>query len=471
MSKGKVYITCLVIFILAAFAANLDYPQFLGLSFFPDIPFKLGLDLQGGTHLVYEADLSGISESQKGEKMTVLRDVIEGRVNQFGVAEPIVQIQGDNRLVVELAGIKDTAEAIGMIGETPYLEFRESLSEEERQLARSEFSQDDINYIIEQYKEQTGQDITEEEVLDQLTANMFKPTELTGEYLENAKVTLDQTTSRPQISLKFKDEGKKLFEDITARNVGKPLAIFLDQRSIVDTDGDGKVTDNDFYAPIVQDKITGGEAVITGEMNLAKAKAIVERLNWGALPVKIGEPVSQQNVGPTLGETSLQQSLKAGLFGLLAVVLFLLIFYRLPGLLASLALLFYVVFMLALFKLIPITLTLAGIGGFILSIGMAIDANILIFSRLKEELKEGKPFSSAVEEGFRRAWPSIRDGNLTTLIVALILFGFGTSFVKGFALTLTIGIIISMISAIIITKSFLRVFVGTKLEKVKFLWQ
>ena len=334
-----------------------------------------------------------------------------------------------------------------------------------------DISDEQISEAIESFKQQTGQEISREELLQALTSGLFKPTELTGEYLKEAEVSFNQTTYQPQISLKFKEEGVKLFEEITARNIGKPLAIFLDQKSIIDTDGDGEITDNDLYAPIVQEKIPRGEAVITGEMDIVRAKEIVKRLNWGALPVKIGEPISQQSVGPTLGNISLEKSLRAGIFGLIGVILFLIIFYRLPGLLASLALAIYVALMLALFKIIPVTLTLAGIGGFILSIGMAIDANILIFSRFREELKEGKSFLMAVEEGFKRAWPSIRDGNLTTLIVALILFSFGTSFVKGFALTLTIGILMSMVSAIIITKNFLKCFVATRLERVKFLWQ
>lgn len=471
MFKKRTYITVLVIFILAFLAGNFDYPQFLKLPFLPDIPFKLGLDLQGGTHLVYEADLSNMAKEDMAEKMEVLRDVIEKRVNWYGIAEPVIQIQGENRLVVELAGIKDIGEALKMIGETPYLEFKEVFSEEEKQEVIKNISNEQISEAIESFKQQTGQEISREEVLQALTSKLFQPTELTGEYLKNAEVSFEQTTSRPQISLKFKEEGVKLFEEITARNIGKPLAIFLDQKSIIDTDGDGKITENDLYAPIVQGKIPRGEAVITGEMNIVKAKEIVKRLNWGALPVKIGEPISQQTVGPTLGVISLEKSLRAGIWGFTAVILFMILFYRLPGLLASLALVIYLVLVLAIFKLIPVTLTLAGIGGFVLSIGMAVDANILIFSRMKEELKTGKSFGTAVAEGFRRAWPSIWDSNLTTLIVALILFGFSTSFVKGFALTLTIGILMSMFSAIIISKNLLQVFVSTRLERVRFLWQ
>jgi len=206
-------------------------------------------------------------------------------------------------------------------------------------------------------------------------------------------------------------------------------------------------------------------------MDMKKAQKIAQRLNSGALPVKIGEPIFQKIIGPTLGKISLEKSLWAGAFGLLAIIVFLIIFYRFPGFLASMSLGVYIVLVLSLFKLIPVTLTLAGIGGFILSIGMAVDANILIFSRMREELKEEKSFTIAIEEGFRRSWSSIRDGNITTLIVALILFWFGTSFIKGFAFTLSIGILVSMFSAIFITRNFLRIFVGTKLENIKWLWR
>ena len=297
----------------------------------------------------------------------------------------------------------------------------------------------------------------------------FKPTELTGKYLSKANVVFDQTTYKPQIELIFNSEGSKIFEDITARNIQKPLAIYLDGASIIDTSGDNKIDADDIYAPIVQDKITGGTAVITGIANAKVANDIARRLNSGALPVKIGSPISQETVGPTLGADSLKKSLWAGVYGLLAVIAFMIIFYRLPGLLASVALLIYVAITLAIFKLVPVTLTLAGIGGFILSIGMAVDANILIFARMKEEINQGKSLAAAISEGFGRAWPSIRDSNLNSLIVCAILFIFSTSFIKGFALTLSLGIVVSLFSAIFITRILLMVFVGPRLEKLKWL--
>lgn len=468
------YIIFIGILVLAFLAGNFVYPNYfdksvdylnnkfsLKLPHFWSKPYVLGLDLQGGVNLTYQADLSTVLD--KSSAMQGLRDVIERRVNLFGVSEPIVQIQGQDRLVVELPGVKDVAEAIEMIGQTPYLEFSEQREESDTQQRL-----DKIKEV--QTAQENQQDITQ--IPNYLTAfesPYFKSTELTGKYLSKANVNFDQTTYRPQIELIFNSEGDKLFEEITARNIQKPIAILLDGFSIIDTNGDDKIDYGDLYAPIVQDKITGGRAIITGDLSVQKANEIVRRLNSGALPVKIGSPISQESVGPTLGAVSLEKSLWAGIYGLLAVILFMVIFYRLPGLLASFALIIYVLITIALFKFIPVTLTLAGIGGFILSIGMAVDANILIFARMKEEIKEGKHLSLAIQEGFTRAWPSIRDSNLNSLIVCAILFMFSTSFIKGFALTLSLGILVSLFSAIFITRILLTIFIGRRLEKNKWL--
>ena len=446
MKKNKVYVAISIIFVMAFFAGNLDYPK-LAKNFqlsifnlkFLDVPFKLGLDLQGGTHLVYEADLSTVAKEDYDSSMQGLRDVIERRVNFFGVSEPIVQVEetaGHQRLIVELAGVVDPAQAIKMIGQTPYLEFKEQ--------------KENYREIIEknQKAEETGEGQMEDP---------FAPALLTGKYLKKAELGFDQTTSyQALVSIQFNDEGAKIFEELTKKNIGKPLAIFIDGLPI--------------SIPTVQEAISGGKAQISGDFTVEEAKSLARNLNAGALPLPISL-ISQQSVGPTLGKISLEESLMAGIFGLLAVVIFMIVFYRLPGFFASLALIIYAILNLALFKLIPVTLTLAGMGGFILSIGMAVDGNILIFSRMREELRQGRPFSAALEEGFRRAWPAIWDGNFTLLIAALILFWLGSSFVKGFAVTLIIGTLLSMFSAIFITKNFLRVFVGTKLEKVKILWQ
>src|SRR3989344_1756800 len=380
------------IIVVALLAGNFVYPDYYNkatdflnqkfswqLPHFWSKPYVFGLDLQGGVNLTYQADLSTVED--KAGAMQGLRDVIERRVNLFGVSEPVVQIQGKDRLIVELPGISNVQEAIEMIGQTPYLEFLEAREEVQTQQI--------LDKITELQKvQQEGGDVSSVEGWELALQNpYFKPTELTGKYLSKANVVFDQTSYRPQIELIFNQEGEKIFEQITERNIQKPLAIFLDGASIIDTTGDGIIDAQDIYAPIVQDKITGGQAVITGVENAKIANDIVKRLNSGALPVKIGSPISQQTVGPTLGVVSLQKSLLAGAYGFLAVILFMIIFYRLPGLLGSIALVIYVAIVLAIFKLVPVTLTLAGIGGFILSIGMAVDANILIFARMKEEIK------------------------------------------------------------------------------------
>jgi len=450
MAKNKVYFMIGLILLLTALASGLVF----SLDYFPDRPFRLGLDLQGGLHLVYQADLSEIEKEDRASSMQGLRDIIERRVDLFGVVEPVVQIQevGDRyRLIVELAGIKDPYKAAEMIGQTPYLEFREQQGREPEETEK----------ILALQKEAEGKNLEEIQEMEDWHLVFedpyfyFKATPLTGRYLKEAKVVFDQLLYQPMVSLQFDNEGSQIFEELTKNNIGQPLAIYIDDELI--------------SAPIVQEVISGGRAQISGDFDREYAIRLARNLSAGALPVPI-ELISQQSVGPTLGASSLEKSLLAGIWGLLAVVIFMILFYRLPGLLASFSLIIYAILILALFKIIPVTLTMAGIGGFILSIGMAIDANILIFSRLREELKSGASFSVAVEEGFRRAWPSIRDGNITTLIVALILFFLGTSFVKGFAMTLTIGILVSMFSAIVITKNLLKIFVNTKLEKIKILW-
>ncbi|HOX29955.1 MAG TPA: protein translocase subunit SecD [Candidatus Paceibacterota bacterium] len=425
--------------------------------------FKLGLDVKGGVRLEYQADLSKIEESKRDEVMEGLKDLIERRINVYGVAEPQIQTSGESRLIVELPGVESVQQAIEWIGSTPWLEFKEQRPQEE------------TDKIIAKIQEVQGK--TMEEAIQipdyhlALENPYFKNTELTGEYLSKAALSFDQNTGSPIVDLQFNDEGAKIFEQITERNVGKPMAIYLDGQSIIDTNGDDKIDNSDIYAPNIQQKITGGKAIITGITDVTEAKTIVKRLNEGALPVPLGQPISQQKIGPTLGAISLDQTLKAGFIGFLIVILFMIVYYRVPGILASVALTVYIGLLLAMFKLISVTMSLAGIGGFILSVGMAVDANVLIFSRLKEELESGKSLASSIEEAFNRAWPAIRDGNFTTVVVGIILFIFGTSFVKGFATTLNIGIMVSMFSAIVVTKTFLRLFVGTKLENVKWLWK
>jgi protein-export membrane protein SecD len=407
-----------------------NIPQFF------NIPFRLGLDLQGGTHLVYEADLTNIDKGKYTEAMQGVRDVIERRINIFGVTEPLVQVDtvgGHHRLIVELAGVKDIHQAISMIGETPSLDFREERSQLESEA------------ILERYKA-----LPSEQQATFSEDPYFKPTELTGKYLTKTVLEFDPNTNQPSVGLEFSSEGAALFEQITSRNVGKRVAIYLDGAPI--------------SVPTVREAITGGKAQITGNFTVNEAKQLVGRLNAGALPVPI-KLINQQSVGASLGEKSLQQSLLAGAIGILAVALFMIFWYRLPGVIAVVALVIYTLVALMIFKFISVTLTLAGIAGFVLSVGMAVDANILIFERTKEELRWGKSLGGAIEEGFRRAWTSIRDSNVSSLITCAVLFWLGTSIIKGFALTLAIGIFISMFSAITITRNFLKLVVSEKMEK------
>ena len=470
MLKKGIGSNLLIIFILAILGLNFVYPKYLNqgidsfngfqfsilnselkLSHFPEVDFKLGLDLQGGSHLVYEADLLKIEASGKSSAMQGLRDVIERRVNRFGVGEPIVRIQeqGEHRrLIVELPGIKDVGEAIRAIGKTPYLEFKEQMTEQESRAVLDGYEEFQGKSLEEITQIPNWQNILREDPY-------FKSTILTGQYLEKAEVSFDQTTFEAEVLLQFDDEGKDIFKELTSSNIGKQLAIYIDDTLI--------------SAPVVREAIPNGKARITGNFTTEEAKDLARNLNAGALPVPI-ELISQKTIGPVLGQASLMKSLKAGMIGFLMVILFMILFYRVPGIFASLALIIYGCLVLSLFKLIPVTLTLAGIGGVILSVGMAVDANVLIFERMKEERESGRSLDSSIRVGFARAWPSIRDGNVTTLIVALIMFFFGTSFIKGFALTLSLGILVSMFSAIFITKTFLKIFVGTKLEKIKFLW-
>ncbi len=400
------------------------------------VPFRLGLDLQGGTHLVYRADVSGVPQGERSESMQGLRDVIERRVNLFGVTEPLVQIDtvsGDQRLIVELAGVRDINEAIRLIGETPFLEFREFRLDAER----------DLILVAQKKGERIGED------------PYTVPTTLTGKYLKQASLTFDQTSFKPIIDLLFNDDGAKLFEDITARSIGKPLAIYLDGVPI--------------SSPRVNEKISGGRAQITGNFTPDEAKQLVRRLNSGALPVPV-TLISQQSVEASLGQESLGRTFHAALLGFLAVAIFMIFWYRLPGVISVFALMIYSAFLLAIFKLIPVTLTSAGIAGFILSLGMAVDANILIFERMREEVRWGKDLNTATHEGFLRAWTSIRDSNVSSLITAVILYWLGTSIVKGFALTLGIGVLVSMFSAITISRSFLIAIFFKKFKSMQWLF-
>jgi protein-export membrane protein SecD len=428
MKRKGLYFKFLVIILLALAAGYLVYPGGSKISLKPlkinyekKFTLKLGLDLQGGTHLVYEGDLKDIAPDARGDAMNSARDVIERRVNAFGVSEPLVQVSGENRLIVDLAGVKDINQAIDLIGQTPFLEFRE---ENPNPPAATPDANGQVSLDPDQ---------------------VFLATGLTGKEFKRATLEFNQQSGVPQITLQFNDEGAQKFAELTTRNINKRIAIFLDGQIL--------------SAPTVNQAITDGKAVINGQFTLQEAKDLVTRLNSGALPVPI-KLIEQQNVGATLGLASVRQSVAAGLIGFAIIALFMIIYYRLPGLLAVIALSIYILISLAIFKIFGITLTLAGIAGFILSVGMAVDANILIFERMKEELRRGKTMNQAVEDGFNRAWLSVRDSNVSSLITTFILGYFGSSIIRGFAITLGLGILVSMFTAITVTRTFLRMLVG-----------
>ncbi len=429
-SKRKLILNFVLILVLFAASAYAVYPKNqginlskYGINYSNDLQFRLGLDLKGGTHLVYQADLSQISESDKDSAMEGVRDVIERRVNNYGIAEPNVQVSQGDRLIVELAGVTDVNQAIQMIGETPQLEFKEEMTEEEKAAIREQYA--DSN-IPEEY----------------LSVLFYKTTGLDGTKLDRADIYFDSSTYEPEVRLQFDNEGTKLFSDITSRNVGKTVAIFLDGMPI--------------STPTVNEPITDGTAIISGNFTTEAAQTLVQRLNAGALPVPI-KLLSQQTVDASLGQDSVNSSLIAGIVGFILLGLFMIIYYRMEGVLAVIALILYVLLSLTIFKLIPVTLTLSGIAGFLLSIGMAVDANVLIFERIKEEIKRGRTIKAAIEEGFARAWSSIFDSNVSTLLTAGILIFVGTGSLRGFAITLSIGVLLSMFSAVTVSKNFLRI--------------
>jgi preprotein translocase subunit SecD len=391
----------------------------LGWVVYTKSSYKLGLDLAGGTELVYKANTAGIPEADINDRLNSLRVLIEKRINPFGVGEQVVQLEGANaftkepKLVVELPGVTNTEEAINIIGKTPRLDFRLLSAEGEKAMQSGT--------TTKQFNE------------------LFTETGLTGQYLETAQLTFDQFGS-PTVSLVFNDEGGALFAKITKENLGRVLAIFLDDQII--------------SQPVIQSEISNGEAQITGGFSNPEAKALVDNLKNGALPIPI-EHVGTQTIGPSLGASALNAGIRAGLWGFAIIALFLILWYRLPGFVATVALVMYIIISLLAFKFIPVTLTAAGIAGFILSIGMAVDANVLIFERMKEELRKGRNLHDAMHEGFHRAWLSIRDSNVSSLITSVVLFWLGTSSVKGFALTLGLGVLISMFTAITVSRTFL----------------
>jgi len=400
-------------------------------AFFKKFSFRLGLDLSGGSHLIYKADVSAVPSGEIGSSMDALRDVIERRVNLFGVSEPVVQVQHsglisgrEEQLIVDLPGVTDVKQAIEMIGQTPILEFK------------IEAPKDAKPKTIEATVDKDGKVVIPPIDLD----SQFVGTELTGRYLKRATLEFNPNTREPIVSLQFDDTGTKLFAQITKENIGKVVAIYLDGSPV--------------STPVVREEIPNGQAVISGSFTPNEAKLLVGRLNSGALPVPI-TLLSTQTIGATLGESAVNAGVKAAIVGFLLVALFLILWYRLPGLIAVVALLFYTAILLAIFKLLPVTLTAAGIGGFIISLGMAVDANVLIFERMKEEIKNGHNIHDGIHAGFKRAWTSVRDSNTSSIITSIILYWLGTPLIKGFALTFGLGVLVSMFSAITVSRIFL----------------
>lgn len=453
------------IIVLIAFAAWVDWPANTGvhlgpLSLTPRV--VEGLDLRGGVRVLLEADLPETTQIT-AEQMQVIREILEKRVNSLGVTEPIVQVAGQRRVLVEIPGIEDPDQAIATIRQTGLLEFVEVDAAGRAALLSGQIpvltdleigaspslptelppSTSPSTPTVEAAGSGTTPTPTTQPTEAAPTSTVFH-TVMTGAVLANAGAATD-AFGQPAVDIEFTTDGARIFGDYTLSHVNGYLAIILDKQVL--------------SIPQISEPITNGQAQISGDFTLEEANALAIQLRYGALPIPL-RIVENKSIGPTLGQDSLRASLVAGAIGLTAVVLFMALYYRLPGLLADLALLTYALITFALFKLIPVTLTLPGIAGFVLSIGVAVDANVLIFERMKEELRAGRPLHRAIDLGFSRAWPSIRDSNLSTLITCGILFwlgsAFGASIVKGFSLTLALGVGVSLFTAITVTRTFLH---------------
>ncbi len=475
--RERNYILLVAIIFLALVAAWIDLPSNPGIDIGPfqkELKVHEGLDLQGGVQIAFEPDVPA-GQTVSSESLDSVKGVIERRINALGVTEPLIQRLGTNRIVVELPGITNLQEAINTIGNTGQLEF---IDAGDTPLTEGQVVQTTGPSTVVVPGQpaptaapatpttaptptvaptspitSTGGVTTTAPVTGTTPAAPPKVyrTVMTGAQLEHSQVSFTQSTNMPQIAFTLKPDGAKIFADYTSKNVNKYLAIVLDHRVI--------------SSPVIKTAITDGQGVIEGQFSLEQAQGLVVQLNYGALPVPL-KVVESREIGPTLGRDSVNKSVLAGAIGLVIVVLFMLLYYRLPGLLADIALTVYALVIFAIYKfgvpgLFPfVTLTLPGIAGFILSVGMAVDANILIFERMKEELRSGRSLALAVEQGFHRAWPSIRDSNFSTLITCGILLWFGASFgasiVAGFALTLAIGVLVSLFTAITVTRTFLR---------------
>lgn len=399
----------------------------LGKNFAPNWQLKQGLDIQGGVQVVLKADMSEIAEVDRPVALESAREIILRRVDLYGINEPVVQTSvngNDYRILVELAGVSDSAQALRLVGQTAQLEFK---LENQAKMADPQATQSALYFF-----------------------GSFDETGLTGKQLKRTQVLFDPQTSEPVISMEFDEEGTKLFAEITKEHTGEVLAIFLDGFPIT--------------TPVINDPILNGQAQLSGGFDVESAKQLNIQLSAGALPVPI-EVLEQRSIGASLGQQSVNDSLRAGLVGILLVMLFMILYYGFKGFLASLALIVYAILTLAIYKVIGVTLTLPGIAGLILSVGMAVDANILIFERMKEELRSGRGFTQAMEQGFGRSWDSIKDANLATIMTSLVLINplnftfLNTSgLVKGFGVTLLIGVLISLFTGVVVTRTLLRLF-------------
>jgi len=478
------------IIIVVAFSAWVAWPNNPGihiLGFNRDIELRQGLDLQGGMQVLLEADVPATQPVTR-DQIEAARGIVENRVNGLGVAEPNVQVVGDRRILVELPGIKDPDEAVAAFKGTGLLEFIDTngvylkpgtevkttfgqpgsagtgatpsataaepsaspaatsaMATQPASTPTPAIAGTPAAAAANSTPQVQGTATPAAQPTPTPASETVYRTVLTGKDLKNAGVQINPQTQEPNVTFEFKPEAAKTFADFTSANVGKYLAIVLDKKVI--------------SCPVINTAIPEGSGYIEGKFTLAEAKGLAVQLKYGALPVPL-KVIERRTVGPTLGQDSVARSLRAGIIGLIIVLLFMLIYYRLPGVLADLALLTYALVTIAIFKLVPVTLTLPGITGFLLSVGMAVDANILIFERMKEELRHGKSLAAAVEAGFDRAWTSIRDSNLSTLINCVILFWFGSQYgasaVKGFAVTLFLGVVVSMFTAITVTRTFMR---------------
>lgn len=398
-----------------------------GIPIARSLELKEGLDIQGGTQVVLAADMSKVPEADRATALESAREIIHRRVDLFGVSEPLVQTSqngNDYRIVVELAGVQDTAQALQVIGQTAQLDFK---LEKNQNLAT-----DAAQLTIEAF------------------LNNFEHTGLSGSMLKKASVQFDPQTSEPVVTMAFNEQGTELFRKITTDNVGKRLAIFLDEAPLM--------------MPTINQPILSGEASITGQFGVEEAKQLAIQLNAGALPVPI-QVIEQRSIGASLGQNDVSRSVKAGLVGIALVMIFMILYYGWRGVIASLSLLAYAVLTIATYKLVGVVLTLPGIAGLLLSVGMAVDSNILIFERLKEELRSGRPFAQALELAFGRAWDSIKDANVVTIVTGLILmnpldlnFLNSSGLVRGFGITLLIGVLISLFTGLVVTRTLMKLF-------------